>query len=153
MDEGETLKYKNTQIGFVTGAAGIFGMLVVYYGTGANAGALGLFDTVMLGFFVILTALFSTLTVEVTDRTFRFYFGPGFWKRSFLLRDIQGVKVVRNPAYYGWGIRYTFHGWLYNVSGLRAVELDIRSEGTIRVGTNEPEQLRKALEQAKQPVA
>jgi len=153
MDEGETLKYKNTQIGFVTGAAGIFGMLVVYYGTGANAGALGLFDTVMLGFFVILTVLFSTLTVEVTDRTFRFYFGPGFWKRSFLLRDIQGVKVVRNPAYYGWGIRYTFHGWLYNVSGLRAVELDIRSEGTIRVGTNEPEQLRKALEQAKQPVA
>lgn len=153
MDGGETLKYKNTQIGFVTGAAGIFGMLVVYYGTGANAGALGLFDTVMLGFFVILTALFSTLTAEVTDRTFRFYFGPGFWKRSFPLRDIQGVKVVRNPAYYGWGIRYTFHGWLYNVSGLRAVELDIRSEGTIRVGTNEPEQLRKALEQAKQPVA
>ena len=152
MNGGETLRYRNTQIGFVTGAAGLLGMMIVYYGTGANAGALGLLGTVMIGFFGILTVLFSTLTVEVTDRTFRFYFGPGFWKRSFPLRDIQHVKVVRNPAYYGWGIRYTFHGWLYNVSGLRAVELDIRGKGTIRVGTNEPEQLRGALEQAMQPV-
>lgn len=151
MDEQEKLTYKNTQIGYVTGGAGIFGMLIVYYGTGANAGALSLFDSAMLGFFGILTVLFSTLTVEVTDRTFRFYFGPGFWTRSFAIRDIQSVKAVRNPAYYGWGIRYTFHGWLYNVSGLRAVELDIKGEGTIRVGTSEPERLKQALEKATQP--
>lgn len=151
MDEEETLTYKNTQIGYVTGVAGIFGMLIVYYGTGASAGELSLFDSAMLGFFGVLTVLFSTLTVEVTGRTFRFYFGPGFWTRSFAIRDIQSVKVVRNPAYYGWGIRSTFHGWLYNVSGLRAVELDIKGEGTIRVGTNEPERLKQALEKVSQP--
>jgi len=151
MAKQEESAYKNTQIGYVTGGAGILGMLITYYSFMAEDGALGLFGAVMLGFFGVLTVLFSTLTVEVTDRTFRFYFGPGFWTRSFAICDIQSVKVVRNPAYYGWGIRSTFHGWLYNVSGLRAVELDIKGEGTIRVGTNEPERLKRALEPVKQP--
>jgi hypothetical protein len=151
MDEQERLRYKNTQIGYVTGGAGILGMLITYYSFMAEDGALGLFGAVTIGFFGVLTVLFSTLTVGVTDRTFRFYFGPGLWTHSFTIRDIQSVKVVRNPAYYGWGIRSTFHGWLYNVSGLRAVELDIKGEGTIRVGTNEPERLKEALVQATQP--
>jgi hypothetical protein len=146
MDAAEELKYKSTQIGYVTGGVGIFGMLIVYYSFMVEDGELGLFGGSLLGLFGLLTVLFTTLTVEVTNQTFRFYFGPGFWTRNFPLRDIQSVKVVRNPAYYGWGIRYTFHGWLYNVSGLQAVELAIKGEGTIRVGTNEPARLKQIIE-------
>lgn len=142
--------YKHTQIGYVTIVAGLTGLLIVYYSFTIEDGELGAFGLVMLGFFGVLTILFSTLTVEVSDQTFRFYFGPGFWTREFPLDDIHGVKVVRNSALYGWGIRYTFHGWLYNVSGLRAVELKIRGEGTLRVGTDEPEDLKQALEFALQ---
>lgn len=151
MDAQNQPVYKNTQIGYVTGTAGLVGMLITYYSVMVDDGELGLFGSVLMGLFGAITVLFSTLTTEVTGQAFRFYFGPGFWERSFPLEDIRSVKVVRNPAYYGWGIRYTFHGWLYNVSGLRAVELDIRGEGRIRVGTNEPGQLKHAFEKAAQP--
>ena len=94
------------------------------------------------------TALFSTLTVRVTGEELCFYFGPGFWTRRFAIDDIEHVQVVRNSALYGWGIRYTHHGWLYNVSGLQAVEITIRGEEQLRIGTDEPEQLKNAIERA-----
>jgi hypothetical protein len=151
MDERNQPVYKNTQIGYVAGSAGLGGMMITYSSFMLEDEQLGMLGSVLMSLFGAITVLFSTLTTEVTGQAFRFYFGPGFWESSFLLDDIRSVKVVRNPVYYGWGIRYTFHGWLYNVSGLRAVELDIRGEGSIRVGTNEPEQLKQALEEAAKP--
>ncbi|PSQ58499.1 MAG: hypothetical protein BRD27_06270, partial [Bacteroidetes bacterium QH_10_64_19] len=112
---------------------------------------LGMFGYAMLGAVGILAVLFSSLTVKVDDEELVFYFGPGFWTHRFALDDIIGVEVVRNSALYGWGIRYTHHGWLYNVSGLRAVELTIRGEGQIRIGTDEPETLKRAIEAAQAP--
>jgi len=144
------MRYKHTQIGYVTIGLGLIALPIVYYGFMIEEGELGIFGLAMMGFFVVLTILFSTLTVETSDRTFRFYFGPGFWERKFPLEDICSVEVVRNSVYYGWGIRYTPHGWLYNVSGLRAVQLKIRGEGQIRIGTDEPEKLKQALEHALQ---
>jgi hypothetical protein len=38
-------------------------------------------------------------------------------------------------------------GWLYNVSGLRAVEVGLKSGRKYRVGTDEPERLEAALKQ------
>ncbi|MCS4192512.1 hypothetical protein GGP50_000712 [Salinibacter ruber] len=85
--------------------------------------------------------------MTVTDQELVFYFGPGFWTRRFALNDIVSAEVVRNSALHGWGIRYTRHGWLYNVSGLQAVQLNIRGEGQIRIGTDEPEALKQALDE------
>jgi hypothetical protein len=96
--------------------------------------------------------LFSSLTVQVDEEELRFYFGTGYGSGVFPSTSSEASGVVRNPVYNGWGIRYTIHGWLYNVSGLKAIELDIGSEGLIRIGTDEPEQLRQALEQARQAV-
>jgi hypothetical protein len=104
----------------------------------------------MTGGLGAITILFSTLTVEVDDETLRFYFGPGFWTKRIPLRDIEHVEIVRNRMFYGWGIRYTFDGWLYNVSGLDAVKLRVRGWGTLRIGTDEPHELKRALEQARQ---
>jgi hypothetical protein len=52
---------------------------------------------------------------------------------------------VRNPWYYGWGVRLTPHGILYNVSGLNAVELLLDDGRRVRVGTDEPDALVRAL--------
>ena len=142
--------YKNTQIGYVaiiiTPPFAVLSIFDIFTG-----GTVGWLDTVGFAIFVGGLVVFSTLTVEIDRRTFRFYFTFGFWKREFLLEDICSVEVVRNPVYYGVGIRYTPRGWLYNVSGLSAVELEIQGEGFIRVGTDEPERLKEALEQALQP--
>ena len=61
---------------------------------------------------------------------------------------MQDVAVVRTSVWDGWGLRYTRHGWLYNVSGLRAVERTVQDEGTLRIETDEPEELKRAIERA-----
>ena len=43
--------------------------------------------------------------------------------------------------WWGWGVRYYGQGWLYNVSGLDAVEIRLKSGKHIRIGTDEPEAL------------
>lgn len=140
--------YEHTQIGYVTGGACLAGAVLTYLSSRNKEGKQGWWGSI-LG----LTAgavLFSSLTVKVDEEELRFFFGPGFWERSIPLDDIQSAEVVRNPFYYGWGIRYTFPGWLYNVSGRKAVELDVRDEEPIRIGTDEPKALQHALEHARQ---
>jgi len=61
------------------------------------------------------------------------------------ITDIQSVNVIRTKWYYGFGIRLIPTGWLYNVSGLDAVELHLKDGKTITLGTNDPYQLEKAI--------
>ncbi len=141
-------RYLHTQLGYVTGGAGLLGLLITYGGFMDSLSGSDSVGYVALGGFGLLTVLFASLTTEVTDREFRFHFGPGFWRQTYPVDTIRSAEVVRNPIWYGWGIRYTPAGWLYNVSGRSAVEIDLGTEGVIRVGTDEPEQLTRALRQA-----
>jgi len=59
--------------------------------------------------------------------------------------------VVKNHWYYGWGIRLTPHGVLYNVSGFYAVELRLRTGKEFRIGTDVPQELDAAIRQALPP--
>jgi hypothetical protein len=142
------MRYKHTQVGYVTGGVLLAALPLIYYAFMVEDGELGAFGYAVLGAFGVLAVVFSSLTVQVTDRKLVFYFGPGFWTRRFALDDIVSVEVVRNSPLYGWGIRYTHHGWLYNVSGLDAVEVTVRGQEQLRIGTDEPEALKRALEAA-----
>ena len=145
------MRYKHTQVGYVTGGLTLAALPLIYYAFMVEDGELGVFGSAMLGGFGVLAILFSSLTVRVTEEELMFYFGPGFWTRRFALDDVVSVGVVRNPPLYGWGIRYTHHGWLYNVSGLRAAVMTIRGEEQLRIGTDEPEALKQAVERAREP--
>lgn len=90
--------------------------------------------------------LFGSLTVEVTDQEVRFHFGPGFWRRAVPLEHIVASRAVRNSPLVGWGIRYTPDGWVYNVSGLGAVEITRMDGRRLFVGSDEPERLCAAIE-------
>ena len=94
---------------------------------------------------LFMTWLFGSLTVEVDEEELRHWFGPGFWKKSYQLLDIESAKVVRNSWFWGWGIRLTPHGWLYNVSGFDAVQIQLRSGRTFRIGTDYPQGLFEAI--------
>ena len=141
-------RYHHTQPGSVTGTALAAGAAITYLSFQAEYGTVGAGGLLMTGAFVVGAVLFSSLTVTIDAEALRFSFGPGFWTRRIPLRDIQAVEPVRNPIWYGWGIRYTTRGWLYNVSGLDAVELTMRGEGRLRIGTDEPERLAQALREA-----
>ncbi len=60
---------------------------------------------------------------------------------------------MRNPWYYGWGIRLTPTGWMYNISGLDAVQLQLASGKRFRIGTDEPVQLKSAIDRAIRAIA
>lgn len=104
---------------------------------------------------VILLAVafvFSSLTVEVSDNELRWHFGPGLWSYRLPLDEIKEVAVVKNHWWNGFGIRIGPGFRLYNVSGLDAVELRLKSDEIRRIGTDDPQGLAQGLREAlKQP--
>ena len=94
---------------------------------------------------LLLSALFNGLTVSVSKKNIVLKFGCGLINKTIEREDITDVKIVRNKAIYGWGIRLTPHGWLWNIHGLDAIELSLENGRTFRVGTNEPKALLEAL--------
>jgi len=69
-------------------------------------------------------------------------------RKSFQLNEIERYRAVKNPWYYFLGIRYTPRGWLFAVSGSSAIELEMKSGKFFRIGTDEPERLIEALDDA-----
>jgi hypothetical protein len=138
-------QYKHTQVGYVTlislGAA-LIAMAALLV---SNFHWVGL-----TGFTVIALCLvaFASLTVEVSGEHLRLWFGPGFPRQSIPVRLIQSVRVVTNSPLHGWGIHWAAPGWIYNVSGLRGVELRLSDGRRVRIGSDEPEALAQAIEQA-----
>jgi hypothetical protein len=99
----------------------------------------------LAGLLVILAALFASLTLCIRDGCLECSFGVGLIRQRIRLMDVRDVQPVRNRWWYGWGIRLTPHGWLWNVSGLDAVELTFANGRKFRVGSDEPNQLVAAL--------
>ncbi len=92
--------------------------------------------------------LFHSLTVRVSRDQIALRFGIGLIRKRFAVADVENAAVVRNRWYYGWGIRLTPYGWLYNVSGLDAVEIELRNGRKYRIGTDQPAALLSAIESA-----
>lgn len=138
--------YRHKQVGrfslFGTGA-GILLILALVGQLGAHPMLLA-----VLGLIVFAGVMLSSLTVVVTPSSLVFWFGPGVLRKTVPLAEIASVASVRNPWYYGIGLRATPRGMLYNVSGLSAVEVTRRDGGRFRVGTDEPDRLCASLRQA-----
>ncbi|MGA9115714.1 MAG: hypothetical protein WB626_02955 [Bacteroidota bacterium] len=99
---------------------------------------------------VVLLLLFSSLTVEIRDGALTCRFGVGLIRRTIPLAEIAEARAVRNSWLVGWGIRWVPGSyWLWNVSGLQAVELLLRDGSRFRIGTDEPEELVRALGRGK----
>ncbi|HTL74432.1 MAG TPA: hypothetical protein VL863_14110 [bacterium] len=85
--------------------------------------------------------LFSSLTIEITDRELRWRFGPGMIRKRVSLAEITAAEQVKINFLEGWGIHWTRYGWLYNVSGFDAVVITLRSGKRFALGTDEPQAL------------
>ena len=94
---------------------------------------------------VAAAIVFSSLTVEVNANELRWSFGLGLWTYRLPLDEIETVAIVRNHWWNGFGIRRGSGLRLYNVSGLDAVELHLKSHDVRRIGTDDPQGLADAL--------
>jgi hypothetical protein len=97
---------------------------------------------------VAMAPLFGWLTVVVGDGFLTCCFGVGLIRKRWPLADIREVSVVRTAWIHGWGIHLTPRGWLYNVSGLGAVEIVLASGKKARIGSDEPDKLAEAIRQS-----
>ncbi|MDH7599951.1 MAG: hypothetical protein QHH07_10015 [Sedimentisphaerales bacterium] len=138
------ITYRHTQIGYVVLILCFLPAIVVGSILARRPEPVGL---LVLAVIVVVGICFGSMTVQVADGRLQWYFGPGLIRKQVAIKDICAVTPVRNKWYYGWGIRYTPYGWLYNVSGLEAVELRLSNGKTLRLGTDRPHQLIQAIGQ------
>ncbi|MBM3329616.1 MAG: hypothetical protein FJY67_09140 [Calditrichaeota bacterium] len=106
---------------------------------------LELFLPLVAGILVLAAWLLGSLEVVIDEKSVTVSFGPGWIRRTIPRLEIGSVQAVRNQWWWGWGIRAIPGGWMYNVSGLDAVELRMKRGGVFRIGTDEPMRLEEAL--------
>jgi len=136
--------YNHTQTGWII--IGIFVPVFLFLILGNPGEALYPGLILFLAVAVLVLLLFGSMTVFMDEQRVGIRFGIGIIRKHFALEEIESFRTVRNRWYYGWGIRYFPGGTLYNVSGLSAVELLLRSGKHVRIGTDEPEALKQALQ-------
>jgi hypothetical protein len=90
--------------------------------------------------------LFGWLTVEVDERRVHLRFGIGAFRRTVPLGDIRSCDRVRTRLHWGWGIRWTPAGWLYNVAGREAVRLELVRERPLIIGSDDADALKAAID-------
>jgi len=139
-------QYEHTQVGYLIIVAMVAVMVligVILANTGFNWTA-----AVVLVVIAVALVLFSSLTVIIWEEELEVRFGPGVIRKRFKLNDIESYRIVRNPWYYGWGIRLTPHGVLYRVSGFHAIEIKLGTGSKYLIGTDVPQELEEAIRQA-----
>ena len=116
-------------------------LLAIAYGTP------GLHRTWLWPYLVLLACLvtFPTLTVEIKDGVLSWWFGLGLIRKDVPIANISRGALVRVQWYHGWGIHLTARGWLYNVSGFKAVEFQTSDGSSFQLGSDEPEVLHAAV--------
>ena len=139
-------QYQHIQIGYLMITVYTLGILFI-------ACLMAIYGFNWIAFVVLIIlgvclVLFATLTVVIDEDVLEIRFGPGVIRKKFPLKDIESCRVVKNPWYYGWGIRLTPHGWLYNVSGFHAVEIKMKTGKKYRIGTDVPNDLEKTIKQS-----
>ncbi len=138
-------QYRHTQIGYLLITLYSIAILFLgYLNIMTNFHPLAL-----IGLIIVLMVLgtFARLTVTVDDQMIRIQFGVRIIRKNFPLKEIEAYRVVKNPWYYGWGIRFTPRGWLFNVSGFSAIELQMKNGKRYRIGTDDPDNLAAALDE------
>ena len=88
--------------------------------------------------------------MNIDETYLKIKFGYGIYQKKFPLTDILSVKTAKNRWWYGWGIRRRLWPkmWIYNVSGLDAVEIQLKNGKIYRIGTDEPKKLEQAILQS-----
>ncbi|WP_395005922.1 helix-turn-helix transcriptional regulator [Undibacterium sp.] len=104
---------------------------------------------VLFGLLTVILILFSSMTIEVNESELTWFFGLGALKKSIPLEEIGSCSKVRNPLWMGFGIHTFGTGYIYNVSGLLGVQIELKSGAFLRLGTGQPNYLLQAISDAK----
>ncbi len=151
------MNYKHTQIGYLMIVVTL-AVLAFFAWVNITAAAeppspdsgTNLFVTSIMALILLILASFVSLQVIIDEKYLRLKFGYGLFQKKFSLSDIISAQAVKNHWYYGWGIKVWFWPkmWIFNVSGLDAVEIKLKNGATYRIGTDEPKKLEQTILQS-----
>ena len=127
---------------------GVLAVVMLALGQKEAAIVLGVVTVGLALILGIVLALCHSLTVRVSRSEIALSFGVGLIRKQFPIGDISSASIVQNRWYNGFGIRKIRGGWLYNVSGFDAIEIQLKNERKYRIGTNQPKELLAAVESA-----
>lgn len=117
-------------------------LMIVTRSTPAAGGPLAMIG----GVIALSIAIFSRLTIAVDAATIAWRFGWGWPGGSIPLAQIKSIEITQTNLLEGYGIHWTiWHGWLWNVSGFRAVEMTKSDGSRVTLGTDDPEGLYDAI--------
>ncbi len=147
--EAPSLRYHHAHFGWPNALAALTVVGVVIVAGGPEA-LRSLPPIVPVVAAIVLTALtvFSRMDTVVTHEYIRVSFLPGWPRRTIALSRIRSARRVRTSWLWGWGIRLTHRGWLWNASGVQGVEIALEGGGRLRVGSDDVDGLLAALEAA-----
>ncbi len=142
--------YRHTQFGWVLAGALALGVLVTAGVTlllpeGAMR-APWWTPLLLVGLLAFSLGLFGWLTVEVDAREVRLALGVGALRKTVPVAEIVTCQRIRTRLWWGWGLRWTPAGWLYNVSGREAVRLELARERPVIIGSDDADALKTAID-------
>lgn len=146
------MKYESNQTGwfFITI---ILAVLIVvttgyYYQLGNNPLPTNVFQLLLFVFILILINFYK-LKIRVDDTGINILYGIGLIHIKLQPGSITSVQTVKTSWLYGFGIRITLKGMLYNIQGRDAVRISYVEDGkskTVTIGSEDPDKLKTFLE-------
>jgi hypothetical protein len=144
-----SVPYRHKQMGVtILAALGLGAALCLLLATAVNATDARLTLFLLAAVLGICAIVFSSLTIELSEGSLSWRFGPGLVRKQVATAEITSAVVTETRLIHGWGVHLTRNGWLYNVSGFGAVQVTLRSGKTFLLGSDEPEELCSALQHA-----
>lgn len=144
------MEYKHKEIGwFFIGlmSVSVFILIALYFATIP----VELPFLIIIGLVLIATMLlFYKLTISINRDRIILTYGIGIIRIQLNIRQLESVEITRTPWYYGLGIRLSPKGLIYNMQSLKAVRISLSKNGkarTVFIGTPQPEQFKKAIEE------
>ncbi len=107
---------------------------------------------ILIAVFLFIMLIFFNLTIFIQDRTIHAKYGIGLIHIKIRVDELHEASIVKTPWWYGWGIRVTPQGMLYNIYGKQAVKIKYTGKGktkTVMLGSAEPEKLLEKVNQLK----
>jgi hypothetical protein len=119
-------------------------LCLILYGSALACFALGCWVAGGVGLLIALLApAFHHLTVEDHGDMLAIHFGPvPLFRRTVNYADISSVEIGRTLLVDGWGIHLSIRGgWGWNLWGRACVVVHFKNGGTLRIGTDDGENL------------
>jgi hypothetical protein len=115
---------------------------IIFFKSGLLSGNDAIIPFSVVLIIMVCLFLFYNLSIYIDHTSLSFKMGIGLFGKSYELSEIKSCTLVRNSAFLGFGIKMLRNGWLYNVSGLRAIELEFYNKSSVvRIGTDRPEEI------------